>query len=167
MRARAVAAAVLCIAPGLPACSAIPKAEAMRVDRSVTARQQPGVLGVHVSGGQDFDFRISDEQFEAALRESLTSSGVFARLAPADGGDWRLDVVLGDGRGIEGTELTVLWSLSRPATHETVWQELVTSKGRSFHFVGVTRNRRHQELAARENIRLGIEALSRVELGEP
>ena len=59
---------------------------------------------------------------------------------------------------------TVLWSLSRSQTRETVWQEFVTSRGRSYHFVGVTRLCRGLEMAARENIRSGLEKLSQADL---
>lgn len=117
-----------------------------------------------MSGGQDFQFRISDAQFEQALRDSLVDSGVFSAVVEIDAADYRLDVVLGDDRGIEGREINVLWSVSRVATRETVWQELVTSKGKSFHFVGVVRVRRSIEMAAKENIRLGVEKLASADL---
>lgn len=145
-------------------CSSIPKAQAMRVDEVTIAARQPSTVGVRVSGGQDFQYRISDEQFDRALRESLVEAGVFSGVVEIDSADYRLDVVLGDDRGIEGRELTVLWNVSRVDTARTVWQELITSKGKSFHFVGVTRLRRSLEMAARENIRLGLEKLSRADL---
>jgi hypothetical protein len=145
-------------------CSAIPKASAMRAHDVESASQWPWSAAVRVSGGQDFDFRISDAEFERALRESLVETGMFSRVVELGASDYRLDVVLGDGRGLEGRELTVLWNLSRADTQETVWQEFVTSNGRSYHFVGVIRGRRGLELAAQENIRLGLERLSRVDL---
>jgi hypothetical protein len=148
----------------LSGCSSIPKAAGMRVRDVSIAAKQSGSIGVRVSGGQDYAFRISDERFEQALRESLADAGVFDRIVEADAGDHRLDVVLGDGFGIEGREITVLWTLSRVAPREIVWQELVTSRGRSYHLIGVVRNRRGLELAAQENIRLGLEKLSRVDL---
>ena len=40
----------------------------------------------------------------------------------------------------------------------------MTSRGRSYHFVAVVRARRSIEYAGRENIRLGLEKLSRVEI---
>jgi hypothetical protein len=156
---------VLLLLTGLAtACSSIPKAEAMRAGDLRVAGTHPASVGVRVSGGQDFEFRISDAAFERALRDSLVESGVFSGVVALGDADYRLDVVLGDGRGLEGRELTVLWSLSRVDGRETVWQELVTSEGRSHHFVGVVRARRGLELAARENIRLGIEKLSRADL---
>lgn len=158
-------AGVLLACAGLAAaCSAIPKASAMRVHDVPIAAKQSGSIGVRVSGGQDFDFRISDAQFELALRDSLVETGVFSRVVELGDADYRLDVVLGDGRGIEGRELTVLWSLSRVDSQETLWQEFVTSHGHSHHFVGVTRGRRSLEMAAQENIRLGLERLSRADL---
>jgi len=117
---------------------------------------------VKVSGGQDFSFRISNGEFEQALRDSLFDSGLLPRIVEGDP-EYRLDVVLGDGHGIEGRELIVLWSLSRADTQQTFWQKLITSRGRSHHFVGVTRQRRGLEYAAQENIRLGLEQLSGVD----
>lgn len=146
-------------------CSAIPKAAAMQAhDVPITAKQ-PGSLRVVVSGGQDFEFRISDAAFEQALRDSLVETGMFSRVVQVGDADHRLDVVLGDGLGLDGRQLTVLWSLSRVDTNATVWQEFVTSRGRSYHFVGVIRGRRSLEMAAQENIRLGLETLSRADLG--
>lgn len=146
-------------------CSGVPKAAAMQVHGVSVPAKHPVSLGVRVSGGQEFDFRISDAAFEQALRDSLAESGMFARIVEADAGDYRLDVVLGDGQGLEGREITVLWSISRGEPRETIWQEFVTSRGRSHHFVGVVRARRSLELAAQENIRLGLEKLSRADLG--
>lgn len=143
-------------------CSSIPKAAAMQPQDLSFASALPGSLRVVVSGGQQFEFRISNEQFEQALRDSLVQSGLVSRLAES-GADYRLDVVLGDGHGIEGRELSVLWSLSRVDTQRTFWQKMVIARGRSHHFVGVTRQRRGLEYAARENIQQGLEALSRVD----
>lgn len=154
-------AVVLALAAG---CSATPKAGAMRVESTGAARTQPFTVSVHVSGGQAFDFRVSDAEFEKALVDSLRRSGVFEDVVAPEAADLRLDVVLGDDRGLEGRELGVLWSLSRSDTQETLWQELVESKGHSSHFVGVVRTRRSVELAAQENIRKGIERLARSRL---
>jgi hypothetical protein len=162
-RSRALLALAPACAALLVGCSAIPKAAAMRVDDVTRARTLPASVEVHVSGGQDFDFRVSDAQFEQALRESLAESGVFSRVADR-AADYRLDVVLGDDAGVEGREITVLWSLSHRETGETVWQELIASKGKSFQFVGVVRLRRSIEMAAKENIQLGIERLSHLDL---
>lgn len=170
MSARAVAllrAGLLACCLAAAGCSSIPKAAGMRVDAVRVASQQPGSLGVRVSGGQDYAFRISDARFEEALRDSLHAAGVFSRIVDPDAGDHRLDVVLGDGFGVETREITVLWSLSRADTREIVWQELITTRGRSHHFVGVIRGRRGIEMAARENIRVGLEKLSRVDLSAP
>jgi hypothetical protein len=134
----------------------------MRPD-SVAKRTSSATAQLHVSGGQEFEFRISDAEFEKALRAALAESGVFQLVER--GGDYRLDVVLGDDAGVEGREITVLWSLSRGDTGQTLWQELVTTKGKSFQFVGVVRLRRSVEMAARENIRLGIERVANLDLG--
>lgn len=158
--------AVLLVLPCLCGCSAIPKAEAMRspgLRFPSPAHTQP--LFAQAAGGQSFDFRISDEAFQTALETALLESKVFTRLVALEDAAFRLDVVLGDTRGRDGShEMTTLWSLSRAATGETLWQTLITSQGRSTHFVGVIRFRRGVEYAARNNIRLGLERLSRLDL---
>lgn len=163
MGTRSVFASLLACGALASGCSSIPQAAAMQPEDVSFVMKQPASLMVRASGGQEFDFRISDAEFEKALRESLVESGLFSRIAD-QGAEYRLDVVLGDGTGIEGRELSVLWSLSRGDTQETVWQEIVTTRGRSHHFVGVTRQRRGLEFAARENIRQGLERLAAVKL---
>ena len=136
----------------------------MRATDVTLTTRHPFALAVRASGGHDFQLRVSTAQFEQALRESLSESGLFPRLVELGRGDLRLDVVLGDDRGMEGRELTVLWSLSRVDDQRIVWQQLIRSRGKSNHFVGVVRQRRSVELAAQDNIRKGIEALSRADL---
>lgn len=144
-------------------CSSVPKGAAMRVlDMSVPAKLAESIV-IHVAGGQDFALKISDSQFEVALRESLSTSGLVGHVVDRADAELRLDVVLGDGAGLETRELTLLWSLSQVPSGEVVWQEFVTSKGRSRHFVGVVRQRRSVEYAAQENIRLGIERLAQID----
>jgi len=149
------------------ACSSIPSADAMRAYNQPIVGTWPVAASVRVTGGQNFAFRIGNAEFEKALRDSIVDAGVFSAVVAVGTGEYQLDVVLGDGHGMEARELTVLWSVSRVPTHEVVWQEFVTSRGRSHHFLGVTRQRRSLEMAAQENIRLGIEALSRAELDAP
>ena len=146
-------------------CSSIPKADAMQPRDLSFGTQQPGSIVVQVSGGQDFAARVSDAAFEEALRNAMIDSGLFAAISEGDPA-YRLDVVLGDGHGLEGRELTLLWSLSRTDNGRTFWQKLITSRGRSYHFVGVTRQRRGIEFAARENIRLGLEQLAGLDFEE-
>lgn len=65
------------------------------------------------------------------------------------------------------TEMTVLWSLSRVDTEETIWQDLVLSSCTATvgdAFVGTTRMRMATEGAARNNIRTALERLAAADL---
>jgi hypothetical protein len=61
------------------------------------------------------------------------------------------------------TVMTVLWSLSRNDTRETVWQALIESQHTATAgeaFAGVVRVRKATEGAARENIEAAIQQLA-------
>jgi len=49
--------------------------------------------------------------------------------------------------------------------HLAIQEELLTSRGRSHHLMAVIRRRRSLEMAAQGTIHLGIEKLSRIDLG--
>jgi hypothetical protein len=166
------AAGLILIALLTSACSTVPKAESMQVDDYTAATTHPETLGLSVEGGWSMPAQISKLEFAKAVETSLVSSKVFSRLVQIEAAVYRLDVVLDDVRQPPGgfnmtTEMTVLWSLSRVDTKETVWQELVQSSytatvGQAF--AGVVRARMSAEGAARNNIRNALEKLALAEL---
>jgi hypothetical protein len=124
-----------------------------------------------VEGGSDeVQAGISNAEFEQAVRRSLLASGLYSEIT--ESAPYRLDVVLGDIRlPIAGadmtTVMTVLWSLSRSDTRETVWQALIESQytaqaGESL--IGVVRVRMATEGAARANIEKALQQLAGAEL---
>jgi hypothetical protein len=161
MRALALLAVLL-----LLGCSTVPQATRMQVERRLD-RPSAGALSLHVEGGSDVVMAgISNAEFEAAVRHSLLASGLFSEIL--ESAPYRLDVVLGDIRlPVAGadmtTVMTVLWSLSRNDTRETVWQALIESQHTAQSgeaFAGVVRVRKATEGAARENIEAAIQQLA-------
>jgi hypothetical protein len=156
----AFAAAALC------ACSSTPRASAMRIDDGalVTGRTHDARVVVRVEGGGRAAYQIHDAAFEDAVAASLAETKTFTAIVEAPPADYQLDVRLGDLRqpaegGNAPTQMTVLWSVSRVDTQETVWQELIATDGISHNPIAVLRLRGGVENAARKNIR---EALARL-----
>jgi len=155
------------------ACSTTPMAENMQVNDYRAASQYPETLGLKVEGGWKLPGQISNEEFAKAVEASLVSSRVFSGLVEIERAVYRLDVVVGDLRQPPGgfnmtTEMTVLWSLSRVDSRETVWQQLVTSSHTATvgdAFAGVVRLRKSAEGAARENIREALDRIAHANVG--
>ena len=168
MTRRGFAVIALGAALALGGCSTTPRASGMRVAELALPRTQPHPLSVHVEGGGSADYHVHDEAFREALVDSLVAARAFSAVV-GEGGAYRLDAVLGDLRqpvgGLnEPTEMTVLWSVSRGDTGETVWQELVRTTGTSANFFGAWRIRNAAEEAARENIRRALALLAEADL---
>jgi hypothetical protein len=116
--------------------------------------------------------KISNEDFEAALRRAIEQSRVFAEVTEAASAPYQLDVVITRlGQPFFGASLTVTletnWSLRRRGDAAPVWEKGITSTytakaGEAF--AGVTRLRLANEGAARLNIEEAIREMSRLKL---
>lgn len=122
-------------------------------------------VAVSVSGGEPGVLKISDESFAEALRSSIQSSRVFGGVS--DQAPYRLEAFIGTlSQPMMGFSMTVDMKVSYMLRKggSTVWQRTISSTHTSTPgeaFVGVTRLRMATEGAARENIRLALQALSR------
>lgn len=122
-------------------------------------------VSVFVSGGEPGGLKISDEVFAEALRSSIQSSSIFGGVS--DQGPFRLEAFIGTlSQPMMGFSMTVDMKVSYTLRRGggTVWQRTISSSHTSTPgeaFVGVTRLRMATEGAARENIRLALQALSR------
>ena len=133
---------------------------------SVTKHTQS--LSINVTGGSKTSAagasKISDTDFAEALRQSITQSGLFAKISPADQADYRLDLqIVRLDQPMIGFSMTVTvevtWTLARQSDHQIIWQKSITSTytaktGEAF--AGVTRLRLATEGAARLNIQDAI-----------
>lgn len=161
----------------LQACAAGARPEAMRPQTPPTvAKQHAGAVRVAVSGGNEtnplWTSEISSEAFGQALSEAIRQSSVFADVRAAAPSDYLLDVVLLDvDQPMVGLSMTVTltarWSLVSGKTNQTIWKSDISKSytaAMSDAFAAVKRLRLANEGAARENIKAGLEELSKVTL---
>ena len=113
---------------------------------------------------------ISDEDFLAALSESIRKTSLFDSIVH-DHSTYQLNVQLIDVSVPTGAAMTATivseWQLIRQRDSTTVLDEFITSKFTatlSDAFGGITRQRLAQEGAARESISEGIKRLAQAEL---
>ncbi len=156
------------------ACSGVPRVEQMRVAdlASGTPHREPLALEVHPTLTQ-FDW--IREPFSEAVRESLVASKLFSPVVESDDAAYRLDVVFWGIHPLPEDfytklDVTVLWSLSRVDTEQTVWQQLLPSSytvavGDAFQ--RGARFRLTLEGALRENIRQAFERMAGAKLTSP
>lgn len=141
-----------------------------------TAKKHPQTVSVAVTGGQEtnplWKSQISDTSFAEALSDAITRSKVFSAVVQGKGGNYQLDVALVSmTQPSFGASFTVDmeagWSLRRTDSAAVVWQASVKSKHTATvgdAFVGVERLRLATEGAAKNNIKQGLEMISRLNL---
>lgn len=139
------------------------------------AARHDASVSVGGEGGQETDpmwtSEISTREFVRAIESSLRNSGKFSTVIEGGPGDYRLQVNLASvDQPLFGFSFTVRistrWILS-DATDKVVFDDFIRSEHTTTTkeaLAGVTRLRLATEGAARENIRLGIERLSRLQL---
>src|SRR5713101_7082508 len=107
-----------------------------------------------------------------ALTGAIERSGVFSSVADGSRADYRLAVqIFRVQPPLMGfamrANMEAGWTLLKTATNKMLWQQSIASDftaTTSDAFVGATRSRMAVEGAARENIKQGIAALSRLPL---
>ncbi len=162
---------------GLSGCST-PTAtrEGMILDPVPVLQKHPYSVALRTQGGIETgttDFPgIPNEDFSKAIEESIIKTGLFTKVIQINGADYSLDVsIISMSKPLIGTSFTVNletgWSLVKTANKEVVMRESIKSSNTATMgdaFVGVTRFRLAVEGAARENIRLGLLAISKLQL---
>jgi hypothetical protein len=153
----------------LVGCASPVKPQAMVPATFDVQNRHNSAVQLMVEGGQED--KIPDAAFLQALTDAIQRSGVFSAVVPS-GGDYKLVVVIlaleGPQAGFSFTvKLATNWKLTRLATQEVVWQDAIAktynaTMGRALF--GATRARIATEGAAQENIKEGIDRLSRVKL---
>jgi hypothetical protein len=116
---------------------------------------------------------ITNEDFKASIESAITGSKIFRGvISGAEGGDYLLTVsITRISVPIMGFTATVdieaVWVLTRVKDKKQVLKKAILSTGTatfSDAMAGVTRGRLAVEHAARENIRLGLEAVAAKDL---
>lgn len=171
------ATSVILLGIGIVGCSAsVVSPQAMVPVASLLRDRHDVAIAVEVTGGQKANAlgvaQIPSEDFRTALVEGIRKSGVFASVVEGNATPYRLHVhMLKLDQPFIGSDFTVrmetAWQLFRAGSSEAIFQEPVTSSHTATGADAFSAARRlvlANEGAARENIRLGIEWLSRVRL---
>ena len=157
-------------------CATASKPTAMVADVVQVEHRNAASVAVTVTGGADTSSmgasNISNDDFAAAIRDSIEKSGVFASIATAGAGEYQINAqIVRLDRPILGFSFTVTmevtWRLLWTSSQEVVWEKSVTSSFTATTgdaFVGVTRLRLANEGAARANIKDAITQLGSLTL---
>lgn len=160
----------------LSGCASPAATKAMVPGDIPTVQRYPYTVSVRPQGGSETgamdSSNISNDDFAKAIEESIIKSGLFTQVIHAKGSDYTLSVtIINMSKPLFGASFTVsmetAWSLVNTVSQDVVMRESIKSSytatmGESL--VGVTRLRLAVEGAARENIRLGLIAISKLRL---
>ena len=112
------------------------------------------------------------EEYVQALGVAIVRSGVFKEVTPRDDGNYRLEIVVTSVGVVYGIgyqlNLNTTWRLTDVKANRVVWTDVVGSTfNTTIHDAasGAKRVRLTQEGVFRENIRLGIAELAKLEVG--
>jgi hypothetical protein len=140
--------------------------------RNVRAPVHPQAVAVEVKDTR----QIPDAAFRRALADAVTLSKVFSRVVDKAGAGYVLSVTVTRLEQPESrlnvylsptVRMEAAWSLRRAGTRAAVWQATIRSEhtsGPADTLDGKARLRIATEGAARENIALGLERLSKLTL---
>jgi hypothetical protein len=158
----------------LSGCASPATSTGMASGSFTVAKQHAHTVSVTVSGGREttaYDpSQISNEAFSAALIETIKMTGVFSEVIEGDKAGYLLSVtifrlqqpVIGFSMR---PNMEAGWTLVRRATNQIVWQEALETDfvaTTSDALIAAERSRLAAEGVARENIKMGIEKISRL-----
>ena len=168
-------AILLLIATGLQGCASPATVQGM-VAQAQIIKTQPFAVTVNARGGSETGAMdpsmISDTDFAKAIEESIINGRVFIKVVHGKDSDYELGVtLLNFNKPMFGASFTITletgWSLTNTKTREIYLRKNIKSTHTasfSDSAVGVTRFRLALEGAARENIKNGLEEISRLPL---
>lgn len=130
-----------------------------------------------VYGGQESDpifegSRIDNTSFMGALLQGLTNSNLFKKVNPSENPDYYLTaMILSQDQPLMGFNMTVTllvrYTITSGIDKTQTWQKDIVSQYTATvgdAFVGATRLNKANEGSVRENIRLLLEEISKLEL---
>jgi hypothetical protein len=171
-----LASFVTAVALALGGCATPSNPQAMSVQNLSLAKKHAASLSLNVTGGNETSSagasKISNADFATALKSSIESSELFARLLETGAADYHLEVMIARlDQPMMGLNMTVTfetnWTLSRKSDGSVVWQKAIPSTYTAKMgdaFAGPTRLRLANEGAARANIEQAIKELSALSL---
>lgn len=169
---------VCIVAISAAGCSSAARSDKMTPESFEVQTRHDAAVVVEVSGGRESSMwnngEVSDEAFRKTLEESIRTSGVFSQVVPSeDGAAYILKV---SGIKAESNEITgfdmrasfiATWELVHAPSNNAVWKDILATNHTckvGDAFVGMERYRLAREYAARENVRLAIQEMSKVTL---
>jgi hypothetical protein len=171
----AVLACGLLAASLLTGCATGSKPDAMVATPVAVVHKSASDVAIAVSGGKETSkagaSQISSDAFGQALRDSISKSGLFAKVSEG-GSRYKLNAFIGKvDQPMFGFSMTVKmevsYTLVDTQTNKSVWSQNVSSTytaGAGDAFAGVTRLRLANEGAARDNISQVLQAISALKI---
>jgi len=160
----------------LSGCASPATSKGMAAVPLTIANRHAYTVNVKVTGGRETTAldpsQVSNEAFTEALIETIKKTGVFSEVLQGKEADYLLSVMIFRlQQPVIGfsmrSNMEAGWTLVRRATDQIAWQEAVETNfvaTTEDAFVGAERSRLAAEGVARENIKLGIEKISRLAL---
>ena len=130
---------------------------------------------VTVENGREFNAmklpKLSNEALGGAVRNAIKECKLFSEILP-NGGRYALDLyVVNVSQPYAGSDMTagveIAWCLKDYQTGRVVWKESIQTEKtvlKAKAYAAIERIRLATELAAKENIKLGVEKISKLEL---
>lgn len=156
-------------------CASSAKPAAMVPERLPAVRQTGSSVSTKVLGGEQTNpmwmSKISSEDFRIALDQALIDSGLFGEVVLVNAAEYRLEVfLLSVDQPALGLDMTVKlkarWRLTRAGENNSLWEQVIATAYKAKFgesVVAVTRLRKANEGAARENIAEGLRRLSQAD----
>lgn len=167
--------AVLALA-GLSGCASPANRQAMTTGDLATTKKFPYSVAVRIAGGDETgamdSSNVSDQDFQAAIEESIIQTNLFQRIVQGKDGDYELSVTIVHlNKPIFGATFTVdmeaSWVLVKASDRSIAMRKSIRSTHSATFgdaLVGVTRLRLAVEGAARKNIEQGLKDIAALTL---
>ncbi len=167
---------LICAAGGLTGCASPAKSKGIVTESIPVQQMHPYTVSVRTQGGLESGgvdaANLSNDVLAKAIEDSIVKSGLFKEVLQTQESDYSLNVaIINIAKPIWLSNPTVsmeaAWSLVDTASKDIVMRESIKSgytvtMGEAFS--GLTRLRLAVEGSARENIRMGLTAISKLQL---
>ena len=169
-------ALVASIAITMSGCATPISKDAVVVNNIQTTKHHQKTVSVKAQGGAETGAmdtpNISNENLAKAIEESIDKNGLFTQVIHGDNSDYVLTItVINMSTPVFGLSFTVTmetaWSLSEHKTKKVIMRDSIKSTHTASvgdAFVAVKRQRLAVEGAIRENIRLGLMNVAKLQI---
>jgi hypothetical protein len=160
----------------LTGCASPAQVSNMKTTPAIDGKKFARAIKVEVKGGAETESisssNVSNADLKAAIESSIESSGLFKSIVQGKDGDYELSVTVTQlNKPLFGASFTVTmetaWSLVKISDKSIAMRKVILSSHTASigdAFVGVTRLRLAVEGAVQDNIKQGLEAISKLTL---